>query len=115
MKAMPPGQTDWNSMAVLTIFAEARFQAIKASVKKKEKWPPGWLTDLDAAYSVLLQHPLGTDTQIAWHYDFLVWLRAHRRSARILDKGLERFPNSSLLHNKMRDRLVKWRGIDGLE
>jgi len=115
VKAMPPGQSDWNSVAVLTIFAESRFKAIKASVKKKEKWPPGWLTDLDAAYSVLLQHPLGTDVQIAWHYDFLVWLRAHRRSARVLDKGLARFPNSSVLHKKMRDRLVKWRGIDGLE
>ena len=113
--AMPPGQSDWNSMAVLTIFAEARFKAIKAAVKRKEKWPPGWLTDLDAAYSILLQHPLGSDAQIAWHYDFLVWLRAHRRSVRVLDKGLARFPNSSLLHNKLRARLLKWRGVDGLE
>ena len=115
VKAMPPGEPSWAAMALLTVFAESRFKAIKAAVQERQKWPAELLTDLDAAYSVLLQHPLGTDAQVAWHYDFLLWLRAHRRASRVLDKGIERFPNSSVLHNRFRDRVLNRDGIDALE
>jgi tetratricopeptide (TPR) repeat protein len=115
VKALPPGEPSWHAMALITVFAESRFKAIKASVKKREKWPAQWLTDLDAAYSILLQHPLGTDAQVAWHYDFLLWLRAYRRATRVLDRGIERFPNSSVLHNRFRERVLRRDGVDALE
>ena len=115
VKAMPPGEPSWTAMALITVFAESRFKSIKGAVQERQKWPSEWLTDLDAAYSVLLQHPLGTDGQVAWHYDFLLWLRAHRRASRVLDKGLARFPNSSVLHNRFRDSVLAREGVDGLE
>ncbi len=61
VKQLPPGDTGWNSMAVVTIFAESRWKAIKAAVRALKDWPPSWLTDLHSAYSLLLRHPLGTD------------------------------------------------------
>ncbi len=113
--ALPPGEPSWTAMAVLTVFAESRFKSIMAAVKERKKWPAAWLTDLDAAYTVLLQHPQGTAEQVAWHYDTLEWLRARRRAARVLDKGLARFPNSSVLHKRLRDRILRRDGIDALE
>lgn len=115
MKAMPTGVTEWNSMAVLTVFAEGRFRGIKKAISEKRKWPPEWLTDVHSAYSVLLHHPLGTDNQVQWHYDFLMWLGAHRRATRFLDEGIKRFPNSWILHDRLRGRLLQVRKIEDLE
>src|SRR5205085_172720 len=75
-KAIPAGDGSWASMAVLTIFAEGRFKAIKKSVKEKTDFPPEWLTDVHSAYSMLLRHPLGTEDQVLWHQDLLDWLGA---------------------------------------
>jgi len=115
VKALPPGDTGWNSMAVLTIFAESRWKAIKAAVRESRNWPPEWLTDLHAAYSVLLRHPLGTDSQVLWHYDLLDWLGARFRASRVLKDGLARFKDSPKLHGKLRERALKWHGPDALE
>jgi tetratricopeptide (TPR) repeat protein len=115
MEQLPEGATDWNAMAILTIFAEGRFKAIKEAVREKRKWPPLWLTDVHSAYSVLLRHPLSTDTQIVWHYDFLHWLGAHERAEGFLGQGLERFPDSSVLHDRLRARVLDERGFEKLE
>jgi tetratricopeptide (TPR) repeat protein len=115
VKELPPGDPSWSSMAVVTIFAEARWKAIKAAVNKNERWPPEWLSDLDSAYALLLRHPLGTDRQVAWHYDLLDWLSARRRAMRVLEDGIERFPKSLLLHNKLRTRTLRFRGPGALE
>ncbi len=115
VKRMPPGEPSWNAMAIVTIYAESRFKAIKAAVRAKEKWPPQWLTDLHAAYSVLLQHPLGTADQVVWHYDFLDWLRAYHRASRVLSEGLARFPSSSVLHNRHRTLVLRQKGPEGLQ
>ncbi|MDJ0974961.1 MAG: hypothetical protein QNJ98_10915 [Planctomycetota bacterium] len=112
---IPAGDSGWSSMAVVTIFAESRFKAIKKAVKAKEDWPSEWLGDLHAAYSILMRHPLGTDGQVVWHYEFLVWLGAEHRAARVLQEGIGRFQNSLELHKRLRDRLLKKRGARGLE
>lgn len=113
--AMPPGETGWNAMAVLTIFGESKYAKIKAAVKAKEKWDPQWLAELHAAYTVLLQHPLADDRRVLWYYDFLTWLRAYGRAGRYLDAGIARFPGSSELHNRYRTRILRWKGVEGLE
>jgi len=78
-------------------------------------WPAEWLADLHAAYALLQRHPLGTDQQVVWHYEFLVWLGAEHRADRVLMEGLERFHESPALHKRLRERLVKRRGLDALE
>ncbi len=115
MKGLPPGDNGWNSMAVVTIFAESRWTALKAAVKAKKDYPPEWLTDLNAAYEVLLRHPLGTAKQVSWHYDLLKWLRARRRASQVLMEGLKRFRDAPELHQRLRQRLILFRGPDGLE
>jgi hypothetical protein len=114
VKDMPPGESSWNSMAVVTVFAESRWKAIKKAVKAGEEWPPEWLADLHAAYSVLMRHPLGTDGQVIWHYEFLVWLGAEDRASRVIQEGIKRFDGSRKLHELLRERLLRRRGINGL-
>ncbi|MBW2415601.1 MAG: hypothetical protein JRG76_13940 [Deltaproteobacteria bacterium] len=115
MKDLPAGDRGWASMAVVTVFAESRWKAIRAAVKEQKDWPVEWLSDLHSAYTLLLRHPLGTDGQVLWHYELLDWLGARYRANRTLWEGLARFPDSSRLHERLRDRLLKWRGPDGLE
>ncbi len=115
MEALPGGDTTWRSMALVTIFAEARWKAIKAAVKERKDWPGAWLADLHAAYAVLQRHPLGTADQVVWHYDFLVWLGANHRAAKVLREGLTFFPLSVPLHAKFRQRMMKFRGVQGVE
>jgi tetratricopeptide (TPR) repeat protein len=115
MKELPAGDEGWTSMAVVTVFAESRWKAIKAAVKDKQEWPAEWLSDLHAAYAVLQRHPLGTDGQVVWHYEFLKWLGAEHRAERVLEEGLSRFTDSDALHQRLRDRLLEQGGPDALE
>jgi len=115
MKDLPAGDTSWASMAVVTVFAESRWMAIKAAVRDGKTWPAEWLSDLHSAYTILLRHPLGTDSQVLWHYELLDWLGAGYRATRVLREGIERFRDSEALHERLRDRLLKWQGPDGLE
>lgn len=115
MKDLPPGESSWSSMAVVTVFAESRWKAIKKAVRAGENWPPHWLGDLHAAYTVLMRHPLGTDDQVVWHYEFLEWLGADNRATRVLREGIKRFTDSLVLHERLRKRTMKRRGPRGLE
>jgi tetratricopeptide (TPR) repeat protein len=63
---------------------------------------------------VLAQHPLGTDIQVASHYDLLAHLGARGRASRVLDEGLRRFPESATLHDCLRQRTLRERGPNGL-
>ncbi|MHC4448748.1 MAG: ATP-binding protein [Planctomycetota bacterium] len=115
VKELPAGEPGWATMAVVTIFAESRWKGIQAAVRKGENWPPAWLSDLDSAYRLLLRHPLGTDSQVAWHYEFLDWLGARRRASNTLREGIERFRSSPKLHRLYRARILKFRGPAALE
>jgi len=113
--AIPPGEGGWSSMAVVTVFAESRFKSIAQALKARKPWPPSWLADLNASYAVLIKHPLGTEAQVLWYYDFLVWLGADDASSRVLTQGLARFSASPVLHPRFLDRVLKDRGPEGAE
>lgn len=115
VKGIPADAQGWNSMIVLGLFAEVRQQQIAQALKDKQPWPPEWLADVNAAYAVLARHPQGTDSQVAGHVDFLLRLEAKDAAARALDEGLERFPDSMLLHQRLRARLLREKGPDHLE
>lgn len=112
---LPPGEPSWNSMAVLTVFGEGRFKAIKAAAKAGEKWPPEYLTDLEAAYTALLHHPLSTDDQVLWHYDLLEWLGVKDRAQRVLESGLAKFPQSPKLHQRLRLSILRTKGVRAMQ
>ena len=93
------------AMEMLELFAQSRQAAIARAVRAGESWPPQWLADVDAAYSVLVQHPRGTDRQALMHYDFVNWFGADARAEQILEQSLTRFPGSFDLHDRLRARL----------
>lgn len=113
--AMPNDAQSWSASAVLALFAESRQRAISKASREKTAWPPQWLTDVNAAYSVLAKHPFGTDAQVAAHFDFLKSLQALGEAGHVLDDGLARFKDSWILHDRMRTRILSERGVDGLE
>ena len=101
-------------MALVTVFAEARWTAIKAAVKEKKDWPAEWLSDLHAAYAVLQRHPLGTDGPgaVALRLPRLARSRAPCRPA-CCAKGSPASPSRCALHATLRERLLKFRGVRG--
>ena len=103
------------AMEMLELFAQSRQAAIARAVRAGESWPPQWLADVDAAYSVLVKHPRGTDRQALMHYDFVNWFGADARAEQILEQSLARFPGSFDLHDRLRARLLRSRGVYGLE
>lgn len=113
--SMPTDVQDWNAMAVLALFAQARQKAIAEAVVAKQEWPPQWLTDLNAAYAVLARHPFGNDAHVAAHYDFLRWFKARRQANQVLEAGIARFADSWMLHERLRTRVLEEQGLDGLE
>lgn len=115
VKGMPKDPTSWNSMIVLGLFVDARRRAIEEAVKARKDWPGEWLTDVHATYSILANHPHGDDTQIAAHYDFLVWLGGTGKAQAALDNGLRRFPDSWRLHDRLRRRVLADKGAPQLE
>jgi tetratricopeptide (TPR) repeat protein len=104
-----------NAVTVLALYAQARQRAIAKAYREKAAWPAEWLSDIHAAYAVLAHHPLGTDENVAAHYDFLRWLGATPRAVAVLDEGLARFPESWILHDRLRARVLWEKGADGLE
>ncbi|MDP6423710.1 MAG: hypothetical protein QGG14_03155, partial [Planctomycetota bacterium] len=93
----------------------ARQRAIVGAWRRKQDWAPNWVTDVHSTYAVIARHPLGTATHAANHYDFLVWLGAKGKAARCLNQGLTKFPESWVLHDRLRSMLLKDKGIAGLE
>ncbi len=112
---IPAGAPEWSAISTLALFAQARQRAITEAVRAKRDWPGEWLTDVDAAYAVLAQHPLGTDQHVVQHQDFLRFLGAGGRADRVLEQGLARFPDSWTLHERLRGRILWERGVEGLE
>jgi hypothetical protein len=110
---LPPDAPGRVAMELLALFAEARQEAIVAAVRGKRDWEPSWMNDIHTAYSVLAVHPLGTDAQVAHHFDFLLFFGAPDVDG-VLARGLRRFPASALLHERLRGRLLRG-GPDALE
>ncbi|MBK8976098.1 MAG: hypothetical protein IPM29_09235 [Planctomycetes bacterium] len=115
VKRIPSGAEGYTAMATLALFAEARQRAIWRAMRNKEQWPGQWLTDVNDAYSVIARHPLGTDRHALVHYDFLKALGADGRAWRVLVQGLQRYPDSWQLHDRLRAHVLEQRGVEGLE
>jgi hypothetical protein len=111
---LPPEAPGQLAMELLALFAEARQEAIVAAVRNKKEWPPAWSTDVHAAYAVLGKHPLGRDSHVAHHYDFLHFFGTPEADA-VLDRGLQRFPDSARLHARLRSRLLERKDPAALE
>ncbi len=115
LPAIPAGDPSHASMIVFEIVAQERQDQIIQAVREKKRWPPEWMTEFHSAYAILSKHPLGTVSQVVHHYDFLKWLGAKGQASRCLDAGLERFPDSPFLHDRLRSRILRQQGIAGLE
>jgi hypothetical protein len=113
--AIPAGDTSWNAMAVLDIYAKNKRKTIEAAMQAKRDWPPLWLSELHNAYSILAKHPLGTGDQALSHYDFLTKVGAAGKATSALQNGIQRFPEHYQLHDRLRARVFHDRGIAGLE
>jgi len=106
MPDMPPETPSRLALEILTLFAHGRQLAIQEAVREKKDWPSGWMTDVHTAYSLLLKHPLGTDAHVADHYDFLNFFRSPDTEV-VLARGLEKFPASAPLHQRLRTQLLR--------
>ncbi|MEW6071297.1 MAG: hypothetical protein AB1726_01705 [Planctomycetota bacterium] len=100
---------------LLQLFAEARQRAIRQAYRTGDPWPPEWLSDVNAAYSILAADPLGDETPLVDYHDFLRWIGASARANEVLEDALRRFPDSPILHERLRGRLLWEGGPDGLE
>ncbi len=103
------------AMLVMGLFAEYRRNQISEAIRDKAKWPRTWLADLQEAYTILAEHPFGHPSQVAVHYDFLMWLGAWRKASEALQRGLKRFPASAELHARYRNRVLRRYGVKKLE
>lgn len=112
---LPVGESSWNAYAVLSTFTDGRREAILAALDAKKEWPADWLSEAQSTYAVLIQHPYATEAEVARHYDFLIRLRANGPAGRALQDGLQRFPDSWILHERFRLLLIAERDIAAVE
>jgi len=115
MADLPADVQSYASMRVLALYAQGVQQRIAKAVREKREWKPQWLSDVHATYAVLARHPLGSDWHATSHYDFLKYLGVTAPAESVLEEGLGRFPDSPLLHDRLRTRLLEERGVAGLE
>lgn len=108
------GPTEDVKVRVLAMFALSRQLAIRKAYRERTQWPPEWMADVNAAYATLSEHPLATDENLVSYHDFLRWLGASPRANAVLDGALARFPDSPLLHDRLRSRLLWDKGPAGL-
>ena len=114
LRELPPDPTTWRAKETLALFAEARQRTIFRALVRKTEWPAEWLSDAHGAFQLLALHPHGTDREVIEHHDYLAALEAKGYATRALDESLARFPDSALLHDRLRARLLKEKPLDGL-
>jgi hypothetical protein len=115
LHGIPPDPGARAAALVLQLFSESRQREIGKALREKSRWPPEYLSDVDAAYAVLAFHPYGSDEHVVARCDLLRWFGATAAADAVLDAGLARFPDSAALHDRMRGRLLAETGADGLE
>jgi len=100
---------------VVRLFADARRRSIYRAYRRGDEWPPEWLSDVNGAYAVLIEAQIEDESVLVEHYDFLRWIGATPRAGEVLATGLERFPDSPTLHERLRARVLWKDGPSGLE
>ncbi|MDF1797988.1 MAG: hypothetical protein P1V81_02340 [Planctomycetota bacterium] len=103
------------ALELTVLFAEGRQLQIVAALRAKTDWPEAWMGQVDAAYSTAASHALASDLTFANHYDFLRYMGAFGRSNQVLDGSLARFPESALMHERLRKKLIRERRLDALD
>ena len=118
LAAMVSWLDDRAALELVVHFAEGRQLELVSALRAKRDWPQAWMADVDAAYAFATGHADVTDLVLTNHYDFLRYMGAFGRSGDVLDGALARFPESALLHERLRRKLIRERrldAIDGLE
>lgn len=105
----------WIGMGTLSLAADLRMGEIFAAARADEAWPKEWMSEVNAAFDLLAQHPLGTEQQVAKHHDFLVRMGARGRAFEMLTRGVATHEGSWDLHARLRDRLLMKSGVKGME
>lgn len=100
---------------VLRLFADSRRRSIQRAYRRDQEWPPEWLSDVNGAYAILVQGEVTDESVLVEHYDFLRWIGATPRANEVLDDAFERFPDSPVLHERLRARVLWEDGPGGLE
>jgi hypothetical protein len=100
---------------LLRLFAEARQRAIRRAYRAGDAWPPEWLSDVNAAYTSIAREAPSDPEPLVDYHDFLRWIGATPRADAVLDDALQRFPDSPVLHERLRGRLLWEGGPAGLE
>jgi len=100
---------------VLRLFGAARMRQIRDAYRAGEEWDAEWLSDVNAAYAILSESPRVDEWTLLEHHDFLAWIGATSRANEVLEGALERFPDSAVLHERLRGRLLWEGGPDELE
>lgn len=113
--AMPADAETPLLVPLLELFVSARQRAIANAANRGEEFPAQWLTDMDAAFRVLLNRGALPDQRVVQHYDFLKALGALGRAYELLDAGLDLYPTSWDLHDRLRGRLLAEKKLDGLQ
>ena len=105
----------WIGMGTLSLAADLRMAGVGAAARGDRPWPKEWMVEVNAAFDLLAQHPLGTEQQVAKHHDFLVRMGARGRAFDVLTRGVSAHEGSWDLHARLRDRLLMRSGVRGLE
>jgi tetratricopeptide (TPR) repeat protein len=100
---------------VLRLFADARRRSIQRAYRNGDEWPPEWLSDVNGAYAILVEGNLEDESVLVEQYDFLSWIGATPRAHEVLEEALTRFPDSPVLHERLRARVLWEDGPQGLE
>jgi len=101
--------TDLSRDRVLRLFADARRREIRGAYRAGVEWAPEWLSDVNAAYTLLAESSLADADTFVEHYDFLRWIGGTPRANAVLEQALARFPDAPVLHERLRGRLL-WEG-----
>jgi tetratricopeptide (TPR) repeat protein len=98
----------------IEVLADACTRGVYAQLAENTALSSTLLADSIAAHAVLLEHPLGTETQAMRGFQLLGTTRLHAAQRRAVRTALERWPNSGSMHEWYRWVVMRDEGPDGL-
>ena len=103
--------------AILGIVARQHTAQLYASPLEEEEddYPSSSITEAHTAFSLLAQHPFGTEQQVIAHLDMLGYLGARRAAGAAVRTGLSRHPVSAAIHERFRNIVISEGGAAALE
>ena len=83
--------------------------------EEEDDYPSSSITEAHTAFSLLAQHPFGTEQQVIAHLDMLGYLGARRAAGAAVRTGLSRHPVSAAIHERFRNIVISEGGAAALE